>query len=50
MKLGTVHCGNNECKKELAFFPVDKHPGEIELYCTDCKDCLEEQNKEESNG
>lgn len=48
---GTVHCGNKECEKELAFFPVDNQPKDLELYCTICMiDLVVQECKESENG
>lgn len=47
MEFGKVHCGS--CEKELAFFPADNKPKDeqLELYCLDCKTCLETQEDKE---
>lgn len=43
MEFGQVHCGG--CEKVLGHFPMDVKPKEIEIYCDDCKENL--NNSEE---
>ena len=49
MKFGKVLCANSECEKMLGHFPADNPPSNLELYCDDCKEELEEGN-EHGNG
>lgn len=45
MKFGQLHCGG--CEKVVGNFPLDSVPTEkIEIYCDDCKENLEEQEKD----
>ena len=46
MKYGKVHCANSECEKVLGHFPVDTVPKNLELYCDDCVECLNETTKD----
>jgi hypothetical protein len=44
MTFGKVHCG--ACEKVLGYFPSDNKPkgNQLELYCKDCSEKLEEDN------
>lgn len=40
MEFGHVCCGG--CEKTLGYFPDDTVPQNVELYCEECKENLEE--------